>query len=98
MGYYTNYDLSELTDAQVEDVNKASGYSFTNSYTSERVKWYLWQDHLKEISLKYPEQVLSISGEGEESGDIWKAYAKNGKLQICQAQIIFEEYDESKLS
>jgi hypothetical protein len=41
--------------------------------------------------------VISVEGEGEESGDIWKAYYKNGKSFRANAQVTFEEFNESKL-
>lgn len=98
MGYYTNYDLTNLTDEQIEKVNEMSGYSFTNQYVSDSVKWYSWNETMKEVSKLFPDQPLIIEGEGEEAGDIWKAYFKNGKSQIMEAKITFEEFDESKLS
>lgn len=52
---------------------------------------------MRKVSTMFPDELLTISGVGEESGDIWKAYFLNGKAQICQAQIIFEDFDKNKL-
>jgi hypothetical protein len=41
--------------------------------------------------------VFELIGEGEEAGEMWKKYFKNGKLQTCKATITFDRYDESKL-
>jgi len=40
---------------------------------------------------------LNRKEEGEESRDIWKAYHKNGKVQHVNAQLVFEEFNKSKL-
>lgn len=38
MGYYTNYDLTELTDEQVEKAAEVSGYSLNNQYETGQIK------------------------------------------------------------
>jgi len=60
-------------------------------------KWYEYDEVMKAISMEYPHVVFELSGEGEESGDIWKNYYVNGKVQKCQARIVFDEFDEKKL-
>ena len=94
MGYYTRYDLTDLSDEVVEKVNEVSGYNFDNDYISDDCELYNWNEDMKEVSKLFPDQLLAISGEGEESGDIWKAYFKNGKSQICTATLTFENFDE----
>ena len=39
-----------------------------------------------------------LKGEGVDPGDIWQRYFKNGKTQLCEAKISFDEYDENKLT
>lgn len=96
MGYYTDYDFSDLTDEQLQTVNEVSEYNFSHSY-NDSCKWYSWHEHMIEVSKRFPDDLLVISGDGEEQGDQWKAYFKNGKSQVCKAVITFEEFDESKL-
>ena len=105
MGYYTDYDLSSLTDEQLDKVNEVSGYGFTHSY-NDSCKWYGCVEDMKKVSLLFPDEVLEISGKisgklvrlyGEESGDVWQAYFKNGKAQMCKAVLTFEDFDENKL-
>lgn len=64
---------------------------------AQESKWYDADEHLKAFSLKHPEKVFCLHGEGEEPADIWNTYYKNGKMQHCPAIITFESYDENKL-
>jgi len=56
----------------------------------DRMKWYDWSKDMASLSLKYPNLLFSLEGEGEDSGDIWKAWARNGKVVEARAKIIFE--------
>jgi hypothetical protein len=103
MGYYTRFNLSVddinndiLTkiieeDEDLIDIFDQDGDSF------DEYKWYKHEEDIAKISKKYPDVVFTLKGEGEEAGDIWVKYFKNGKIQRCQAKITFDEYDETKL-
>lgn len=104
MGYYTNYSLE--TDSQenkniIEEFREIDGnakYAIdANGDCQEWTKWYDHEEDLKNFSKNYPDVIFILSGEGEESGDIWKKYFKNGKMQVAQAKISFEEFNENKL-
>ena len=60
-------------------------------------KWYQCDKELPILSKAFPEVVFKLSGEGEESGDIWTTYYKGGKSQSAKVVITVEEYDEKKL-
>jgi hypothetical protein len=45
----------------------------------------------------YPDALFKLSGEGEESGDIWIEYYQNGKVQVCKAIISFASFDSNLL-
>jgi hypothetical protein len=50
------------------------------------------------LSLKFPDVLFKLSGEGENQGDVWVKYFKNGKMQLCMAELVLDDaYDESKL-
>lgn len=60
-------------------------------------KWYEHDEEMIELSLQFPQTVFCLYGEGEENGDLWYKYYKNGKMQVCEAKITYDEYDENKL-
>lgn len=98
MGYYTRYELSidgaADSDRIHEEVIAESGYS--NPFEDE-CKWYDHEAHIKNVSARHPGVIFTLHGEGEESGDIWKKYFLNGKVQVAKAEIIIAGFDESLL-
>lgn len=101
MGYYTKHKLEIIegndnkTD-YISEIVEISGYS-SSLFKGEEYKWYDSDIHMKYYSKKHPNTVFRLSGEGEESGDIWVKYYKNGKVHSCKARITHDTYDESKL-
>lgn len=97
MGYYTRYSLEiiegndYITDYKKE-ISKLSGFSFVDSCT-----WYDHDKDMIEYSKKYPNVVFCLSGEGQDTGDLWKSYYKNGLVQRCKAKIVYDNYNESQL-
>jgi hypothetical protein len=39
-----------------------------------------------------------LIGYGEEQGDMWHEYYLNGKMQRVNAEIIFADFDKTKLN
>jgi hypothetical protein len=103
MGYYTKHTLDIigghydiLNDIIESDMDTFYGLD-TDGSTLDSVKWYSHEEDMKRVSLKYPDLVFKLRGEGEEAGDMWIHYYKNGKVQKCEAKITFDEFDENKL-
>ena len=98
MGYYTNYTVevqgSIDTEKFKERFEEVTGYAWAHL---DNIKWYYWVEDMKQLSKEFSDTLFIVYGEGEESGDIWKAYFKNGKQQVSKAQIVFEDFDETKL-
>lgn len=103
MGYYTRYELeivkgdNDLIES-FRDFSEYARYAINGSGDSrDSCKWYNHQDELKRFSLLHPEALFKLSGEGEESGDIWREYYQNGQMQLCKAQIVFADFDAGLL-
>jgi len=100
MGYYTQHQLTVsegFVQEHVEQISLISGYS-QDLFEGEEVKWYSHEKDMRAHSLNWPELLFTLKGEGEESGDIWIEYYKNGKMQRCKARVVFDDFDESKLT
>lgn len=103
MGYCTSYELSilgghyELLERIIEkDDDMFYGLDLTGEPV-DAVTWYPHENDMKAVSKEYPNHVFKLEGYGEDNGDIWVKYFKDGKMQECRAKITFDEYDESKL-
>ncbi len=106
MGYYTDYKIEhdgseELTEKMSLQLEGIAGYSFEvegpNELRNYHAKWYEHEDNMRTFSKLYPKILFTVEGHGEESGDEWRRYYKNGKCQIAQAEITYPPFDESKL-
>lgn len=106
MGYSTTYTLKVYAgEPTIRDILEVEGESFEgldyavdmDGDSVEPAKWYSHEKDMIQLSLKYPEVVFLLCGEGEESGDLWNQYFKNGKKQDCFATIVYDDFDESKL-
>ena len=59
--------------------------------------WYDHQDDMRTISRKFPEILFTLNGEGEEQGDIWKAWFLGGRMQYEEATFQIGEFNPEKL-
>lgn len=64
----------------------------------DETKWYEHIEDMQTLSKKIPNVIFILSGYGEEPGDIWKAYFKNGKYKKIYAEIVFPEFDKNLLN
>lgn len=101
MGYYTRHSITitNRTDSveHEREIWELSGYGSGLLLAGEAVKWYDHEGDMRAYSKRYPNTLFVLKGEGEESGDIWVEYHKNGKMQRCKARVGFDSFDESKL-
>lgn len=112
MGYYTSYkvrivsgQLPEYEQQIIADgfttfekliVTKACG-NYGDPF-QEANKWYDHDTDMIRFSKMYPDILIELSGEGEENGDQWKSYYKNGKMKLIRPEIVWPEFKESMLS
>lgn len=104
MGYYTRYSI-EMSN-QITNQEKGSDIFLVYGELikhidydpfGESCKWYDCEKDMKSFSKSYPNVLFKISGEGEESGDIWVKYFQNGLMQTCKAEIVIPPFDPAKL-
>lgn len=79
------------------DMEYAVG-SVTEDWYNDSCKWYEHVEDMIKFSKQFPDVVFELEGIGEENGDMWKEYYKNGKYQHCPAKITYEEYNPNKLT
>lgn len=81
--------------AALRDSNCEAQYAL-NEYgkcSGNDSRWYNHFQDLKDFSKKYTSFLFELTGEGEESGDIWREYFVNGKAQVCKAVLTFPEFN-----
>lgn len=91
---------SGLEDNVVDAIKSTNSCSYgpMNEFLNgSTCKWYDHEEDMKIFSKRFPTIIFKLEGVGEEPGDLWVKYFKNGKMQKCIAIISYEEYDESKL-
>lgn len=98
MGYYTSFNLEVIGgksdydyDQEIQDISE---YSYL---WEDTVKWYNHEYDMRLFSKNHPDVLFILSGKGEEFDDIWKEYHKNGLMQKTYAEMVFEDFDETKL-
>lgn len=96
MSYYTDYDISENKPEIITSIKEVSEYEWWDN-TKINAKWYDHETDCKAVSVIFPDELITLSGEGEEGGHIWVKYFMNGKCQVTEAKITFEPFDESEL-
>lgn len=99
MGYYTRHEL-EIIEGGNHDIDYEAGIAIVSGYGTpfeDEIKWYDHEKDMRAYSKKHPDTLFKLSGEGEESGDIWAEYYQNGLMQRCKAQIVFDDLDKSKM-
>lgn len=63
----------------------------------EPLKWYSHENNMRELSKEFPGVVFTLKGEGEEAGDYWIKYFRNGMMQHEALDLKLPEFDEEKL-
>ena len=100
MGYYTYHTLEveENPHTDIDHENEISELAdYRDLFGGETVKWYEHERDMRIYSKKHPNTLFILRGEGEESGDIWLEYHKNGLMQRCRAKLVFDDYNEGEL-
>ena len=98
MGYYARFELDVISgDVCIIDCKETIIEQVGYDPFDEEVTWRTFEMDMKNVSKRYPKSVFELSGEGESVCNLWKAYFKNGKVQMCKAKIVYDNFDESLL-
>ena len=87
------HELSEKVRVNIDNINNIK---FSLSRPEAIIKKKLNKEMI-ELSLQFPNALFQLYGDGEENGDTWYTYYKNGKKQYCPAKITYDKYDENEL-
>lgn len=112
MGYYTRYEVEiisgELPKFEQEMIargfttlEKLISFEVTGDQKSQLFggenKWYDHERDMEKVSRRFPDAIFRIEGNGEEQGDVWKAYFKNGKSVKIHPETTWPAFKESML-
>lgn len=106
MGYYTTYTLTasdqealnHIVNKRLEDEEDESFIKFLEKYDnafSGNCKGYEHESELAEASREFPEVLFTLEGHGEERGDSWIKYFKNG--QVNDSILTFSDFNPEKM-
>lgn len=92
MSYYTHYQLNiEKSDCTTRDIaetlaevagDDATFWESVLEGNDSSGKWYDHSVDMQQVSRRYPEEILTLSGQGEDPDDQWVEYHHNGRVQI----------------
>lgn len=84
MGYYTDYEIDVVgeidTNEFISRFEEKTGYRL-HDMTMQNAKWYRCRDDMLVLSKLYPFVLFIVHGHGEEQGDDWRMYFKNGNAK-----------------
>lgn len=60
----------------------------------DMMKWYDWEEDMKEIAREYPAIEFRVEGSGEDKDDWWVALFKGDRYQIKYVEPPIEEWED----
>lgn len=98
-------DGNSFPEKLVKEIDKMNVFSErdfeygdnTKSWYAPEEKWYEWEKDMRKLSAKFPDVFFELTGNGEESDDLWKAYFKGGMMQWAPGEIVYDDFSPSKL-
>lgn len=100
MSYYTLYSFSHINGPK-EQYNKmlkdvADTLEDKNVTETESIyaKWYNYDEDIRKLSKKYPDITFCVSGDGEDSEDLWQEFWHAG--EVFQEGVEFSSFKDIK--
>ena len=95
MGYYTYYTLSYYGSPEDEQALREfepdkDEFSYPPELIKQLIadngdndwKWYDWREDMEKLAKKFPNITFVLSGDGEDSDDIWEWRGKGDKYEF----------------
>ena len=109
MGYYTCHELSlighqskteleNIIDQLNDDTDAYPGFDYDGRECNGDSSWNDEEKVMRKFSKKYPHVTFKIDCQGDQSDDTYINYYKNGLHTRCNAEVVYEIYDEANLS
>lgn len=86
MGYYTRFEFEFLpadpfTSDHLYEEDLMKGIRAISGYNHfDEAKWYNHEEHLRKFTKGNKTVIIKLTGEGEETGDVWCKYFLDGKM------------------
>lgn len=109
MGYCTNYKLHTIPALKGSDIKVLDVDEFDHVWEPDELlstphelfdgdecKWYDHDTDMLKVTKKHPGVVFILDGEGEESGDIWRNFYRDGKVLKWRPEINLPDFNEAE--
>lgn len=85
----------DIRSALIEEIDKMNVFEDVDvdSTCDAYDKWYNHASDMTLLSIRFPNLLFLLHGEGENHDDVWNKYYLNGKEQICPAKITYDPFD-----
>ena len=97
-------ERTRLPDDMYDKINEVLGerdvlgYALTEDWDcADAVKWYEHDVDMIAVSKLFPDVLFALHGEGDGNDDLWDKYYLDGKMQCCNAEIVYPPFDPAKL-
>lgn len=106
MGYYTQYSIlyysERITpemDRKIEEffetIDGGGWEHYDGQFWSDERKWYSQEVDMYNLSKQFPDVFFTVSGNGDDSDDVWEEHWQDGSMQHCH--MVIPPYDPQKM-
>jgi len=89
-------DVEKMYETSIVTQNDVVNFLTFDPF-DDQCKWYEHTEDMCRLSKEYPNVLFTLTGNGEESEDMWVEYFMNGKVQVENAVITYGKFDPKKL-
>lgn len=102
MGYQTCFRLNTIpnvTDELIDSMNQYFGAHFYDDdlLWGDSCSWYAHERDMLDFSKQHPYFVFVLDGNGEDAGDLWRKFFRDGKMYEWRPMIERPAFDQKLL-